>query len=68
MSLINTKVQPFKANAYKNGQFIEVTDKDLQGKWWFGGWMVLEPGQHRWRRSIMEIDYSHSINSQWLLN
>ena len=33
MSLINTKVQPFKANAYKNGQFIEVTDKDLQGKW-----------------------------------
>ena len=33
MSLINTKVQPFKANAFKNGQFIEVTDKDLQGKW-----------------------------------
>ena len=33
MSLINTQVQPFKANAYKNGQFIEVTDKDLQGKW-----------------------------------
>ena len=33
MSLINTKVQPFKANAYKDGQFIEVTDKDLQGKW-----------------------------------
>ena len=33
MSLINTQVQPFKANAYKNGQFIEVTEKDLQGKW-----------------------------------
>ncbi|MGV8923511.1 MAG: alkyl hydroperoxide reductase subunit C [Thermomonas sp.] len=33
MSLINTKVQPFKANAFKNGQFIEVTDQDLQGKW-----------------------------------
>ncbi len=33
MSLINTKVQPFKANAFKNGQFIEVTDKDLEGKW-----------------------------------
>jgi len=33
MSLINTQVQPFKANAFKNGQFIEVTDKDLQGKW-----------------------------------
>ncbi len=33
MSLINTAVQPFKANAYKNGQFIEVTEKDLQGQW-----------------------------------
>ena len=33
MSLINTKVQPFKANAFQNGKFIEVTDKDLQGKW-----------------------------------
>ena len=33
MSLINTKVQPFKANAFKNGKFIEVTDADLQGKW-----------------------------------
>ena len=33
MSLINTQVQPFKANAFKNGQFIEVTEKDLQGKW-----------------------------------
>ena len=33
MSLINTQVQPFKANAYQDGKFIEVTDKDLQGKW-----------------------------------
>ena len=33
MSLINTKVQPFKANAFQNGKFIEVTDQDLQGKW-----------------------------------
>ncbi len=33
MSLINTKVQPFKANAFQNGKFIEVTDADLQGKW-----------------------------------
>ena len=33
MSLINTKVQPFKANAFQNGKFIEVTEKDLQGKW-----------------------------------
>ncbi len=33
MSLINTKVQPFKAQAYKQGKFIEVSDQDLQGKW-----------------------------------
>jgi NADH-dependent peroxiredoxin subunit C len=33
MSLINTQVQPFKAQAYKNGKFIEVTEADLKGKW-----------------------------------
>lgn len=37
MSLINTQVQPFKVNAFVNrtgkGEFIEVTEKDLQGKW-----------------------------------
>ena len=33
MSLINTEVQPFKANAFKNGEFITVTDADLKGKW-----------------------------------
>ena len=33
MSLINTQVQPFKAQAYKNGKFIEVSEADLQGKW-----------------------------------
>ena len=33
MSLINTQVQPFKVNAYKDGKFIEVTEKDLHGKW-----------------------------------
>lgn len=33
MSLINTQVQPFKAQAFKQGKFIEVTEKDLHGKW-----------------------------------
>jgi len=33
MSLINTPIKPFKAQAYKNGKFIEVTDADLKGKW-----------------------------------
>ncbi len=33
MSLINTEIKPFKAQALKSGQFIEVSDADLKGKW-----------------------------------
>jgi peroxiredoxin len=33
MSLINTKVKPFKNQAFKDGKFLEVTDKSLAGKW-----------------------------------
>ena len=33
MSLINTTVQPFTATAYRNGEFIQVTDSDLKGQW-----------------------------------
>ncbi|MFP5255254.1 MAG: alkyl hydroperoxide reductase subunit C [Acidimicrobiia bacterium] len=33
MSLINTKILPFKATAYRNGEFVEVTDEDLKGSW-----------------------------------
>ena len=33
MSLINTEVKPFKASAYHNGKFIDVTDANLKGKW-----------------------------------
>jgi NADH-dependent peroxiredoxin subunit C len=33
MSLINTTVKPFKANAYRDGKFISVSDADLRGKW-----------------------------------
>lgn len=32
-TIINTKVQPFKATAYHNGDFIDVSDADLLGKW-----------------------------------
>ncbi|MBW2940763.1 alkyl hydroperoxide reductase subunit C [Zhongshania aquimaris] len=32
-TIINTKVQPFKATAYHNGGFIDVSDADLLGKW-----------------------------------
>ena len=33
MSYINSEVKPFKAQAYHNGDFIEVTEADLKGKW-----------------------------------
>lgn len=33
MSLINTQIKPFKANAYKNGEFVEVSDETIRGKW-----------------------------------
>jgi peroxiredoxin len=33
MSLINTQIKPFKAQALKDGKFIEVTDATLKGKW-----------------------------------
>jgi peroxiredoxin len=33
MSLINTEVKPFKATAYHNGQFVDVSEADLKGKW-----------------------------------
>ncbi len=33
MSLINTEIKPFKASAYQNGEFIEVSDASLKGKW-----------------------------------
>jgi len=33
MSLIGKEVQPFKAQSYHNGKFIEVTEQDFKGKW-----------------------------------
>ncbi|WP_310549902.1 alkyl hydroperoxide reductase subunit C [Paenibacillus glufosinatiresistens] len=33
MSLIGKEVLPFKANAYHNGNFIEVSEADFKGKW-----------------------------------
>lgn len=33
MSLINTQVPAFKAQAFLNGKFVEVTNESLQGKW-----------------------------------
>ena len=33
MSLINTQIKPFKAQAFHNGKFVEVTDTSVKGKW-----------------------------------
>ncbi|PAU87942.1 peroxiredoxin [Pseudomonas sp. WN033] len=33
MSVINTQIKPFTAQAFKNGEFIQVTEADLKGKW-----------------------------------
>jgi peroxiredoxin (alkyl hydroperoxide reductase subunit C) len=33
MSLINTDIKPFKAQAFKDGKFVTVSDSDLKGKW-----------------------------------
>ena len=33
MSLINTEMKPFKAEAFKDGKFITVTDADVKDKW-----------------------------------
>ena len=32
-TLINTEVQPFKATAFHNGKFVDVTEATLKGKW-----------------------------------
>ena len=33
LSIVNTPVQPFRAHAYRQGKFVEVTEQSLKGKW-----------------------------------
>ena len=33
MSLINSRIKPFKATAYHNGKFVPVSEADVKGKW-----------------------------------
>jgi peroxiredoxin len=33
MSLINTRLQPFSAKAFRQGRTVELTDRDVVGKW-----------------------------------
>lgn len=33
MSVLNTEIKPFSAQAYRDGKFIEVSEQTLKGKW-----------------------------------
>ena len=33
MALINSEIKPFSATAYKSGEFVDVSDADIKGKW-----------------------------------
>ena len=33
MSLLNTEILPFKAQAYANGEFVELPEASLKGHW-----------------------------------
>ena len=33
MALINTAIKPFKATAFKDGEFLDVSSEDIKGKW-----------------------------------
>ncbi|MBN03298.1 alkyl hydroperoxide reductase subunit C [Ponticaulis sp.] len=33
MALINTEIKPFNATAFKEGQFVDISDADVRGKW-----------------------------------
>ncbi len=33
MSVINTEIQPFQTTAFHNGEFVDVSDADLRGRW-----------------------------------
>ena len=33
MPIINTQVKPFKATAFHNGEFVDLTEANLKGKW-----------------------------------
>ena len=33
MGIINSEIKPFNATAFKNGEFVEISDTDVKGKW-----------------------------------
>ena len=33
MSVLSTTIKPFSATAFKQGEFVEITEQDVLGKW-----------------------------------
>jgi peroxiredoxin (alkyl hydroperoxide reductase subunit C) len=33
VGIINSEIKPFNATAFKNGEFVEISDTDVKGKW-----------------------------------
>ena len=33
MGIINSEIKPFSATAFKNGEFVEISEADVKGKW-----------------------------------
>ena len=33
MALINSEIQPFNATAFKQGEFVDISEADVKGKW-----------------------------------
>jgi NADH-dependent peroxiredoxin subunit C len=33
VSIVNTEIKPFTATAYRNGEFVDISDADLRGTW-----------------------------------
>lgn len=33
MSLVNTEIKPFQNTAFKDGKFVDISEKDIKGKW-----------------------------------
>ncbi|KAF5305040.1 hypothetical protein FQR65_LT18783 [Abscondita terminalis] len=61
MSLINTEVKPFKAQAFQNGQFIEVTEADLKDT------HFTHKAWHDSSEEIKKIEYVMVGDPTWVL-
>ncbi len=33
MGMINSEIKPFNATAFKGGEFVEISEADVKGKW-----------------------------------